>query len=73
MPDNKALFEDVRMNWQVTLTDFISQVSNYTGLQSTALAAYIFSISTNECLKCFHLQSIILFTVYVRVLFNMQR
>lgn len=39
MHDNKALFEDVRKKWQVTV--FISEVSNYTGLQITALAAYI--------------------------------
>lgn len=45
--DNKALFEDVRKEWQVTI--WISVVSNYTGLQITALAAYILkSISTNE-------------------------
>lgn len=43
---NKALFEDVRNKWQVTV--FISKVSNYTGLQITALAAYILSISKNE-------------------------
>lgn len=45
--DNKALFEDVRKKWQVTV--FISEVSNYTGLQITALAVYILKrISTNE-------------------------
>lgn len=38
MPDNKALFEDELAGDR----QFISHVSNYTDLQSMALAAYIF-------------------------------
>ena len=79
MHDNKALFKDVRKKWQVTV--FISEVSNYTGVQITALAAYVLSISTNEDKQVIRqmfsfapsLRGDLKCIVYIRVPFNMQR
>ena len=49
----RLLFEDVRGKWQVTV--FISEVSNYTGLQITVFAVYIFRVSSQLIInKSYH-------------------